>query len=115
MDLPFFVTLEELSTVLEIVLSTFFGFEPLKARLTFIHINEFNLKVLQHIGISIEVVEGLAEFAGRSIGTSCRSDILDVNIIHQSVIKHVDTWKFREINIHRELINFVLVSPDHDQ
>lgn len=71
MDLPFFVTLEELSTVLEIVLSTFFGFEPLKARLTFIHINEFNLKVLEHIGISIEVVEGLAEFAGRSIGTSC--------------------------------------------
>lgn len=115
MDLSVFVTLEELSAVLEIVLSTFFGFEPLKARLTFIHINEFDLKVLQHIGVPVEVVEGAAHFAWRTVGTSCCSDILDVNIIHQSIIMHVDAWKFRKIDIHRKMINFVLISPDHDQ
>lgn len=115
MDLSVIVTLVELFVEPEIVFSTFFGLEPLKARLTFIHINEFDLKVLQHISVSIEVVEGAAHFAWRTVGTSCCSDILDVNIIHQSIIMHIDAWKLREIDILRKMINFVLISPDHDQ
>lgn len=115
MDLSVFVTLEELPAVLEIILRTLFGFEPLEARLTFIHINEFNLEELLHIGAPVEVIEGAAHFAWRTIGTGCLGDVLDVNIIHQSIILHVDAWKLREINIHRKMINFVLISPDHNQ
>lgn len=57
--------------MLEIALITFLWFEPLKARLPFIHIDELDLKVLEHIGFSIEVIEGFAHLTRRSVGTCC--------------------------------------------